>query len=102
MPRPDNQLERTVLSWSRTSLAALVLAGVSIKAGLRNDDAATLVAGAFATVAAAALYLGGRFRSARPIAAGRYGAPGAMWLVSGTCLAAQCAALVAIGLQLSR
>lgn len=91
-----------MLSWSRTSLAALALAGVSFKAGLSGDDAAPLVTGGLACAAALVLYLSGRLRTARSVAEGRYAAPGPMRLVIGSCLAAQCAAVVAIGLQLTR
>jgi uncharacterized membrane protein YidH (DUF202 family) len=70
-PRPGTQVERTLLSWSRTALAALALAAVAFKAGIGRGDVADILTGSLATLAAATTYLCGRARAThRPDAAG--------------------------------
>jgi hypothetical protein len=91
------QLERTVLSWSRTSFAALALAAASFKGALTHSDAAAYVTGGLAVAASAVLYGCGRLRASRWAS---IGAPSTMRVVAAVCLAAQVAGAVTVGVRL--
>lgn len=65
-PAPGLQAQRTTLAWTRTGIAAAVLAGVLIRGAIKTGSAEAVVAAAAGVLAAIAILSLGS-RTVRPI-----------------------------------